>query len=42
VVLVWCVVTWIRREAEPLEIETRRPLDAPATEPPAAVAPAHG
>jgi uncharacterized membrane protein len=41
-VLVWCVVTWIRREAEPLEIETRRPLDAPAAEPPTAVAPAHG
>ena len=28
-VLVWCVVTWIRREAEPLEIETRRPRRRP-------------
>ena len=23
VVLLWCVVLWIRREAEPLEIERR-------------------
>jgi hypothetical protein len=36
-VLVWCVVSWIRHEAEPLEIESRA-VDAPATPAPATLA----